>query len=286
MADIAIKNPNAPATERQLWKLHTLTNKDTRALDITMQQASDLIDKFNEPSQALQTPQKVHTERGMPFQYAHVTFITGEQGSGKSVTAVARVRDAYDKDCVRVYCHDKLGINCMVKWYNRSSRTAKIEHNDRAKLVHIPVNYKMVSSLKIYCNFHLFGMKYTFIPSFDYLAKWLDDGTIRDGYLIIDEYYLGGFSRESMKALTRKLAQLSQQFRKRMLEVIVMCQLARMADWTMRITPTEHISCNYDVSIHKVMLEIRKRGIKGLRKLSFNPRPYFKNYWTNEIVNK
>lgn len=284
---VTLKNPEAPATSKQLWKIHQLTKEDTRDLDITMQEASDRISRLEQGSSKKQaSPPAIDKGRGMPFQYAHVTFITGEQGSGKSVSAVARVRDAYDKDCVNNYCREILKIGAVVKWYDRRKRIAKISHNRILKLIRIPESYKLHSSLKIFCNFHLFGMRYTFIPSFQHLARWLEDGTIAEGYLVIDEYYLGGFARESMSVLTRRLAQLSQQFRKRQLEVIIMCQLARMADWTMRMTPTEFISCSYDEKTHKVTLQIRKKGVRGERKVSFDVRLYWGNYWTNELVSR
>lgn len=284
---VTLRKPDAPATSRQLWRLHQLTKEDTRDLDITMQEASDRINRLesgNGKEQALSAA--IDRSRGVPFQYAHVAFITGDQGSGKSVTAVARVRDAYDRDCVNNYCREVLKINAVVKWYDRRRRIAKISHNRTLKLIRIPAAYKLHSSLRIFCNFHLFGLKYTFVPSFQHLAHWLEDGTIAEGYLIIDEYYLGGFARESMSVLTRRLAQLSQQFRKRQLEVIVMCQLSRMADWTMRITPTEFISCSFNERTHKVTLQIRKKGVRGERKVSFDARQYWGNYWTNELVNK
>lgn len=231
-------------------------------------------------------PKRSSLRHNTPFNYAHVTFITGEQGGGKSVTAVARVMDAHYKDCVEVYCRDRLGINCVSKSFDRKNRIAKIKHNGLLKLIRIPWSYKLHSDIKVFSNISLFGIPYTFIPSFQHLAKWLGDGTISEGWLILDEYYLGGYARESMSALARRLSQLSQQFRKRQLEVIVMCQLARMADWTMRITPTEHISCSYDVRNHKVTLNIRKRGIKGEKVVVYDSRPYWGNYWTNELINE
>jgi len=281
---VILKTPDAPATSRQLWRLHQLTGDDTSDLKLTMQEASERIGKLENRENKVALPPQFSRNK-TPFNYAHVAFITGEQGGGKSVTAVARVRDNYDKDCIKVFCENVLGIkNFVVKSYDRRSRMAKIRYDGSLKLLHIPKSYKLYTDLKIFCNFHLFGIRYRFIPSFQHLAKWLNDGTISDGWLIIDEYYLGGYARESMSALARRLSQLSQQFRKRQLEVIIMCQLARMADWTMRITPTEHISCDYNPVNHRVTLKIRKKGVKGEKTLSYDPRPYWGNYWTNELV--
>ena len=40
---MTLSNPQAPATNKQLWLLHLLTKTDTRNLNLTMQQASDQI---------------------------------------------------------------------------------------------------------------------------------------------------------------------------------------------------------------------------------------------------
>src|SRR3990172_12598190 len=111
---VTLRNPEAPATSKQLWRLHQLTKDDTRDLDLTMREASDRISKLeNGCVQAL--PKSPALRANTPFDSAHVTFITGDQGGGKSVTAVARVRDGYDKDCVRIFCEEVLKIKCVVK---------------------------------------------------------------------------------------------------------------------------------------------------------------------------
>lgn len=43
---ISLKTPNATATRKQLWLLHTLVKQDTRDWKLTMQEASDKISEF------------------------------------------------------------------------------------------------------------------------------------------------------------------------------------------------------------------------------------------------
>jgi len=43
---VTLRTPEAPATSKQLWLLHILTKTDTRALQLTMQQASDKISEL------------------------------------------------------------------------------------------------------------------------------------------------------------------------------------------------------------------------------------------------
>ena len=46
MATITLRNPGAPATNKQLWLLHLLTKQDTRDWKLTMQEASDKINEL------------------------------------------------------------------------------------------------------------------------------------------------------------------------------------------------------------------------------------------------
>jgi len=46
MGTMTLRNPEAPATSKQLWLLHILTKTDTRNLNLTMQQASDRINEL------------------------------------------------------------------------------------------------------------------------------------------------------------------------------------------------------------------------------------------------
>lgn len=43
---VTLRNPEAPASSKQLWLLHILTKQDTRNWQLTMQQASDKIEEL------------------------------------------------------------------------------------------------------------------------------------------------------------------------------------------------------------------------------------------------
>ena len=153
------------------------------------------------------------------------------------------------------------------------------------KLIKIPPDYKLHAPMRIFCNFHLYGIPFVYCPSFRHILKWLKVGLIRDGYLIIDEYYIGGSARESMTELGRELSKQSFQYRKMQLQVIFMTPMARLIDWTMRMIPTEQISCSYNKRTRKVTLTIKKRGEKGAKEITFDSTPYRKHFWTNERIN-
>ena len=234
------------------------------------------------------------TTQKTPFSSAKVCLIEGEQGSGKTATAVARLVDAYFQDCVRVYCLEKFGIECRPLSYSNSTRVAKIKYNKQIKILKIAPDYALHSPMKIFVNFHLYGIPYATKldettgerrpPTFAELLEWMKKGVITSGKLTIDEYYMGANAREGMGRLGRELAKQSNQYRKMKLEVTLITPMARLIDWTARILPTEHIFCSYNEITGMVTLRIRKRGQQGVKQVSYDSRPYRKYYWTNEQI--
>jgi len=219
-----------------------------------------------------------------PFTEAHITIIEGDMRSGKTCTATARVVDAYFKDCFRVYCKIKYKIDCEVKKYDKSSRMAVISYKGQKKLLRVPVDYKMWSPMPIFCNYHLFGVPFHYIPSFGIALDWIKKGTIRNAYLVLDEAYVGLSARGSMMELGRAFASTYHQFAKMQLDTIIITPMARQIDWIARTIPTEHIHCSYNSKTYKISLSIRKRGMQGEQIVEYDARQYWKYYKTGEIV--
>jgi hypothetical protein len=218
-----------------------------------------------------------------PFSSARVRIIEGEQGSGKSITAVAKIVDSYQLDCIRIFCQEH-NIKCIVKSYDARRGIAKVQKDGAIRMFKMPSSYKLHSPMRIFCNFHLYGIPYVYCPSFRDILSWLKQDIIRDGWLVIDEYYIGGNARESMSALGRQLEKQSFQYRKMRLEVMILTPMARLIDWTARIIPTERISCEYEEKTGNVTLQIRKKGHKGTREITYDSKPYRKYYWTEERI--
>ncbi len=219
-----------------------------------------------------------------PFTEAHVTVIEGAQRSGKTCTAVARVVDAYHIDCVRVFCETVLKIKCEVKSYDRRTRTARVKYNGQLKILRIPEKYKLWSPMKIFCNFHIYGIPYTFLESFEHTLELLKKNVIINAWLVVDEAYVGMNARGCMKALGKELANQYWQLGKMQLDVIIVTPMARLVDWELRTIPTEHINCEYNAKTKKITLTIRKKGIQGERKVEYDSTQYWPNYKTNERI--
>lgn len=219
-----------------------------------------------------------------PFTEAHVVIIEGDQRSGKTNTATARVVDAYYNDCVRVFCEEVLHIRCVPKTYDRRSRVAKVAYNGATKILRIPPTYKLHSPMRIFCNYHLYGVPFEHCPSFSHILAWLKAGIIVNCWLVVDEAYVGMNARACMQALGRALANQYWQLGKMQLDVIIVTPMARLIDWELRTIPTEHIRCAYNERTRKITLAIRKKGIQGERKLDYDATQYWPNFKTNERI--
>lgn len=219
-----------------------------------------------------------------PFTEAHITICEGDQRGGKTTTAVARIRDAFDKDGVRVYCRDVLKIKCEVVNYNRRSRKGKIKYRGGLRELTIPQGYKLHSPKKIFSNIHLYGIPYVYIPSFEYALAWMMQGIIVNCWLLLDEAYVGMNAREGMRELGRGFASTYMQFAKMQLDVIIITPMARQIDWIARTIPTEHINCSYNKTTRKITLKIKKQGVRGERTVEYDATQYWRNFRTNERV--
>lgn len=219
-----------------------------------------------------------------PFAYAHVTIVSGEQGGGKNTTCVARVRDAYDRDCVKIYLENVRGVySAKVLSYDRQSRIAKIKYNGELKLLRITQDYKLHSPMKIFSVFHLYGIPYVFC-TWVQIVDWLTKDVIRDAWLLLDQYEIVGNAREGMTSLAKFLEKKSYQFRKRRLEVYVLVPMERLADWTIRGIATERIYCTMNEETKIITMKIRKKGVRGVRTVTYWGGQYFANFRTDEEI--
>lgn len=179
---IELRNPEAPATSKQLWLLHILTKSDTRGLNITMSEASKRIEELKNKkpdtdkrplvnphaSYIQQDKQKlaqIRYDKNNPKP--EITFIQGTMPMGESdMVAIQKDFDAkcldaghkragndnanvgfYDFDC-KDCLFGKSGI-CEPKWTDAGYMTCagKVESVSYKCLNHEPMQY----SISDYC---------------------------------------------------------------------------------------------------------------------------------------
>lgn len=143
--------------------------------------------------------------------------------------------------------------------------------------------YEKDPSTKIFANFRLYGVKYVLAPIATIL-EFINSKVLRDGYIIIDEAYIGLEAREGMSILTKLMTYLGMQAGKRRLYLIVIVQHGRMIDWRYRWLMNEHILCTYNEKTRIITLDITKKGARKKRTINYYAPQYWKYFDTEEIM--
>jgi hypothetical protein len=221
-----------------------------------------------------------------PRTEAAIHLVEGEQGGGKTCTVVARLIGAYDRRGAEIFLAKKgIKYHGKVKSYDRKTRIIRLSDNGHDRYIRVPKEYKWVSDVKIICNFHLFGVKYLYMP-FDKMFQHLNDDLLLHSYLVIDQAEIIASGRESMTTAGRALYKFGQQIRRLDIEYYLIYTHGRMADWTTKLNWTEHIVASYDKITKMITLMIRKKGDKGKapKEVSFYEPQYRKFYHSDERI--
>jgi hypothetical protein len=228
-------------------------------------------------------------EKQIPIQprtEAAIHLIEGEQGGGKTCTVVARLVGAYDRRGAEIFLKSKgIKYSGKVKSYDRKNRIIRLSDNGRDRYIRVPKEYIWTSDVRIICNFHLFGLKYLFMP-FDKMLAHMNDDLFVDSYLVLDQAEIIASNRESMTSSGKALYKFGQQIRKIRVEYYLLYTHGRMADWTTKLNWTEHIVCMFDKRTKYVTLTINKKGDRGSlpSEVSYDARQYFPFYKTDERI--
>jgi hypothetical protein len=221
-----------------------------------------------------------------PRTEAAIHLIEGEQGGGKTCTVVARLVGAYDRRAAEIFLQSRgKKYNGKVKSYDRDTRIIRLSDNGQIRLIRVPKDYVWVSNIKIITNFHLFGLKYLYMP-FDKMMTHLNDDLFLHSYLVIDQAEIIASNRESMTSTGKALYKFGQQIRKIDVEYYLLYTHGRMADWTTKLNWTEHVVCSFDKYNKHVTLTIRKKGDKGRepQEVDYYAPQYYKFYRTDERI--
>jgi hypothetical protein len=247
-------------------------------------------------------------EKQKPFQFVHLHLIKGEQKSGKTATAVARVRDYVYLDCVKEYLKKEKGLDSTVpsSWenpnsikgivilhYDKKRRIAKLQINKRVghsyksiiKWIPIPKNYKLRSNMKIYSVIHIYNIPCLFAYcTWEQMLYGLKTGRIKDAWIILDQYEIVGSARDGQSRVGKFLYKNNNQWAKRHLEVYIIAPSDREVDWTIRQMRNEDIECRRIIGTDITELDIRKTGSRGVLHTSFDTSEYYNNYDADELI--
>jgi hypothetical protein len=222
-----------------------------------------------------------------PFTFAPVTIIEGEQRSGKTETAITRVVDKTFANLTSV----KMPTGLVVKAEPVLNKNGYpvighgrlwLPHQEPRIIKFPPGSCAIAESVKIIYNGHLYGIRYAHME-FRSILQHLNDGTIRDCDVIVDEAYIPGDRRDSLNPLVKTISKLGWQIGKRHIYFTMCLPDSSVLDLRFQKIETEHIVCSYDDTAKRITMFIRNRKkYKRPREVSYYAPTYWKYFWTDE----
>ncbi len=214
---------------------------------------------------------------------ANVTMIEAPMGEGKTLTATAIIADDY-------FAHIKAIISPVTgkefpvephkgEWVKLLPPDGQ---GGEGTIIKIPDGWDTISDTQIFCNYHLYGMRYVFSdPAL--MLEYLNTDIMSHCIMIIDEAYMQGEARRGMNSLNLLTTWFAQQMRKRDIELYFIVQHARFIDWRFRYITKRKILCRYNEKTHMIRLLVQNLGKGTERPFSFYGPQYWKYYDTNEL---
>ncbi len=234
-----------------------------------------------------------------PPTYADIRLLTGDQRSGKSNTLVAfPVGDYYTRlsgivspsgEIIKAKSIDKtVNPNDYTLLKRAGVAPNKLKYvrvyspdEKQSKLIKIPQGYLVQSPVKIFANFHLFGVRYSYI-SIDDVVKYMNTELFNDSWILSDESAMTD-ARNSMNATGILIAQFGATIGKRNAKFCLAAQYNEMAERRFRLFATTRIECSYDEDTRYITLVIKKKG-----ELEFTTDYFAPQYWfffkTQELI--
>lgn len=233
------------------------------------------------------------TKQPEPPPYADVRLILGDQRSGKSCTGVAYAKDDYYDQLVGLVSPagqvlkaksldvgdkeylEECGIFPDVFKYVRAF-TADAK---KSKIIAIPQGWTVLSPVRIFANFHMFGLKYAFITLADML-QYVNSDLFINAWLLSDE---SAFTdpRNSMTGVGKIIAFFGATVGKRNIHFCQMTQYNNMIEVRFRQFATTRVLCTYEERTKMITVEINERG-KPRRSASYYAPRYWANFDTTE----
>ena len=222
-----------------------------------------------------------------PFAYAPITIIEGEQRSGKTETAITRLVDPTFEKMTSV----KLSSGEIIKAEPVFSKEGYpfIGYGklwipgQTPKIMKIPPKSVVrADSIKIIYNGHLHGIRYAHMKLSD-IIQHLNDGSIRDCHLTVDEAYIGGDRRDGMSPLVKTMTHLGYQIGKRHIYLTLCLPDSSVLDLRLQNIETEHIVCSYDEDRQRITKYIvNRKKYKRRRVVSYYAPTYWRYFDTDE----
>lgn len=181
-----------------------------------------------------------------------------EQGGEKIIRWVKGTNIQYDIDIVRIYLPNK-----------------------EPRIIRIPANHIIVPSINLYYNMSLYGVEYEKVSVADVLQR-LDNNTMNNGWLGIDQAEIEASARDSMSGIAKTLMKEGSQFRKSGLHVVFVYTRYNEVDKLIREGKDDFITCKMNYKTKMVEVRSTKRDEEKPDVHYYYAPSYWRFYDTNE----
>jgi hypothetical protein len=230
-----------------------------------------------------------------PVTEAKITLITGSQRSGKSTTGIAYAIDDYYKNLN--YIVSPTGERVKARSLNQEEKSllknrgvsynmfnpivALSDDEKQSKIIYIPKGWAVASSVRIFANFHLYGIPFVY-TDLAMLIQYLNGDLLKDAWMLSDESVMTS-ARNSMTKAGKIMQSFGATIGKRNLHFCQMSQYSGMIAQEYKIFATTRIDCTYDKHTHYVTCDIDKNG-EPKQSVSFWAPTYWRFFDTNELI--
>ena len=230
-----------------------------------------------------------------PATFADIRLINGEQRSGKSTTGVAFAADDYYDHLEAIVSPSGEFIKAKVlskedKLYLRKCGVApnifkyvRVFSDDgvQSKIIKIPQGFLVKSPVKIFANFHLYGLWYAYISLVD-IIQYINTTLFHNSWVLSDESVMND-ARNSMEIAGKLSVALGATIGKRNIHMCLMVQYNEMIERRYRLFHTMRALCSYDATAKVITCDMKKRGEPAFSYDYWEPN-YRRFFDTNELV--
>ena len=153
--------------------------------------------------------------------------------------------------------------------------------NKPPRIIRIPEDHIIVPGINLYYNMSLFGVEYEKVSVAEMIER-LDDNTMTNGWLGIDQAEIEASARDSMTGLVKTLMKEGSQFRKAGLHVVFIYTSWSEVDKLLKEKRDDFITCKMNYKTNMVEVRSLKRGEEKEDVHSYYIPSYFRFYDTNE----
>lgn len=212
------------------------------------------------------------------------TLLEAPMGGGKTTTSTAFMVDGYYKNIYSIVDRNdnEYPVNPYGLGIVRLKKSEFVSSQNIGRLIKVPKGWQTNSSLKLFCNYHLFGVKYMYAPM-NKVLDYVNTPVMENAIWTVDESYMDADSRRGMNPMTIFMTNYAQSMRKRHIDLQINIQHGRFLDWRLRYITKRKILTKYNDKTFQVKLLIQDLAKNTEKSVSYDARVYWPFFDTKEL---